>query len=67
MHDNKQDPSPLAVTRKKAAESIGCSVDHIDHLVSRGRLIRIRIGERRVAIVWSSIQKLVAEAADVGA
>lgn len=59
----KNDPRRLAVSRAQAAHALGCSVQHIDDLVSRGSLKKISIGERRVAITWPSLVKFVEEAA----
>jgi hypothetical protein len=56
------DPRRLAVTRAQAAKALGCSVQHIDDLVTRGSLKKIYIGDYRAAITWSSLIKFVENA-----
>jgi hypothetical protein len=61
LHLNN-DPRRLAVSRAEAARMLCCSVQHIDDLINRGKLKKISIGVRRVAITWSSLTKFVGEA-----
>ena len=58
----KDDPRRLAVSRAEAAHALCCSVQHIDDLVAAGKLKKIAIGARRVAITWPSLVKFVDEA-----
>jgi excisionase family DNA binding protein len=53
----------LAVSRNEAAVQLGCSLRHIDYLIAQGKLKRVQIGVRKVAVTWPSLLKLVGEAA----
>ena len=58
-----QDLPRVALSRRKTAATLDCSIDHVDDLVNQGLLEKVQIGPRRVAINWRSILKLVGEAA----
>jgi hypothetical protein len=49
----------LAVSKKTAAVALDCSIDHIERLIGRGILEKIQIGPRKVAIRWSSLERLI--------
>ena len=53
----------LVVTRAEAARQLDSSVQHIDDLVNAGKLKKIALGTRRVAITYPSLVKFVEEAA----
>jgi hypothetical protein len=55
---------PLTVSRKRAAVELGdISEDTLDRLIAAGKLEKIQVGPRKVAIKWASILKLIGEVA----
>lgn len=55
---------PLTVSRKRAAEELGnCSTDTVDRLVDAGKLEKVQVGPRKVAIKYQSLLKLIGEVA----
>ena len=61
----RREQSRLAVSRHEAAHQLGCSVQHIDDLAAFGRLKKIQLGNRRVAITWASLVQLVYDGGDL--
>ena len=51
---------PLAVSKKRARVELGdISEDTLDRLIAAGKLEKIQVGPRKVAITWRSILQLV--------
>jgi len=52
---------PFAVSRQTAARLLDCSTDHIDALIQRAQLERVKLGIRKVGITMRSLKRLVGE------
>lgn len=58
---NSHDDSTRLLTREEVAQTLRCSLRHVDALRSQGRLRDVRLGTR-VLIPVSEIRRLIADA-----
>jgi len=63
-HDKHQDHlTPLVVSRNTAARLLDSSTDLVDAMLARGELEKVQVGPRKVGVRYSSLVKLIGEAA----
>lgn len=55
--------TPLVVSIQRASEELDCSIDTIKRLIAAGKLRKVQVSARKVAVTYSSILELVGEAA----
>jgi len=63
---NSHDDSTRLLTREEVAQTLRCSLRHVDALRTQGRLHDVRLGTR-VLVPMSEIHRLIADAMGGGA
>jgi hypothetical protein len=59
LHLPHQDLSRLVVSQQRTADLLDCCVDTVESMVKQGKLVRVRLSERRYGITMASILKVV--------
>jgi len=66
QHSTDKPLVPVLLTREEAAQTLRCSLRHVDQLRERGQLRDVRLGTR-VLIPMSEIHRLIADSMGGGA